>query len=209
MVAALLVLVPIAFARSPGQSRYDPSFEVFEREGAFEIRRYEPSVTAEATSTGDRTSAFESSLAALKAYAAGENAQSERISDTTPYMQTKAGAQWNLEFVIARRGDVSDAPTPRSARVRVRLQQSRLMAATAVTGGPDEQALMRAVDELRAFAERNGYEVSGSPAYAFHRRFGRRHSFVEWRRSSTCARSPRASSPKSEPDFVGFDALHI
>lgn len=163
----------------------EPPHRVLVREDRFEIREYEAQILAEVDVRGSMSGASSRAFRPLAGYIFGGNTartggsdeiamttpvtqtRSQDIAMTTPVTQTAAGADiWRVAFIMPPEWTMDSLPIPDDARVMLREQPARRMAAIRFSGGPSEQRFMRREAELRAWLDAQGEEVIGEPVYA-------------------------------------------
>ena len=169
----------------------EPAYTVVREGPGFELRRYQPQLLAETDVRGRFDQAGGKAFRILADYIFGNNQAAEKIAMTAPVSQRPATADdqdrgtriemtapvtqraknaqtgaFVVSFVMPARFTLDTVPRPNDARVRLREEPARLMAALRYSGGwgesryRDHQA--RLLDAVRAA----GLTPIGEPIYA-------------------------------------------
>ena len=158
-------------------------YEVLEKQGAFEIRRYPELVVVE-TVVGDERSrggSEETAFFRLFDYIRGANAGQQKIDMTAPVLieaegrsiartvpvvseETEEGMR--MSFVLPADLDLGSAPAPEDSRLTVRRLEGARIASLRYSGSRSEEAFERRVSELRRWLTERGIEPSSQPRYA-------------------------------------------
>jgi hypothetical protein len=141
-----------------------PSYEVEERRGPLEIRRYERLWLAQTTVTSlSWDEALDEGFRRLAHFIFGANNDKKRIAMTSPVTATREGANTDVAFVMPE-GVVP--PSPDDARIRFTEVPARRVAVLRFKGRYDEDTVDAKKSELVATAEEAGYVGQGEPAFA-------------------------------------------
>jgi hypothetical protein len=129
------LLLCLAFMGAPAMAIEEPKFSVSLREGAFEIRDYQPAIAAEVTVAGDRSAAANQGFRLLAGYIFGGNTRrqtidmtapvaqqraSEKIAMTAPVTQTPSEGAWTIRFTMPAGYTLETLPKPDDARITLR-----------------------------------------------------------------------------------------
>lgn len=159
-VALLLLAVPIAgCAVFGGKAADEPPHQVLQRDGNFEIRRYEAYVVAQTTVTGPFDDALDTGFRRLFNYITGNNRAKTDIRMTAPVLveprgeriamaapvfarqvppgsSVSAGAPdaWTVRFVLPPGFTVSNAPQPITRSIELVEMPSRDVAVVRFSG---------------------------------------------------------------------------
>lgn len=166
----------------------EPEYEVERTLGAVEIRRYPPRLVAETTiETGSFRDALQVGFRRLADYIFGDNHpkaahglrfeasaalpvrpadDGQAIAMTTPVTTVRDGNGWKMAFNLPKTFSPETLPEPTDARVRVRREPERRIAALRFTGGFDHTRIEAAELELLAKLSDAGLEPVGEPAFA-------------------------------------------
>ena len=110
-------------------------YTVFEKEGNFELRHYEPHIVAETIVEGDFDTAGNEGFRRLFKYISGENRKklsismttpvsqeitSEKISMTAPVNLKQTGGTWSVTFAMPAKYTIDTLPEPNDDRIVLR-----------------------------------------------------------------------------------------
>ncbi len=170
----------------------EPAYTVTREGPDFELRRYQPQLLAETEVDGRFDQAgnqafriladyiFGNNQAAEKiamtapvsqrpAEAAGDQDRGTRIEMTAPVTQQAASAQTDtfvVSFLMPARFTLDTVPRPNDARVRLREEPARLMAALRYSGSWDESHYRTHEARLMKAVRAAGLSPLGEPVYA-------------------------------------------
>ena len=147
-----------------------PAYEVEQRIGDVEIRRYEPYVVAETVVDGPLERAGNRGFRVLAGYIFGANEASSgtstKIAMTTPVTQDRVTDGYRLRFMMPSAYDVASLPRPTDARVQIQPIGPQRLGAVRYSGrwsgGAYERHLARLEEALRS----NGFTPVGEPIWA-------------------------------------------
>jgi hypothetical protein len=145
-----------------------PPYTVERAAGAREIRAYGPHLLAEVRVTGGRQGAIQAGFRALAGYIFGGNATGEKIAMTVPVSQTPAGDHWTVSFMMPARFTPETLPAPRNDAIRFVQAGPSRQVVERFSGLPATADLAARAENLRAWAEAEGYQITGGPHYYFY-----------------------------------------
>jgi hypothetical protein len=142
----------------------EPRFEVVERLGEVEIRRYAPRIAAETTVAGTEEAARNEGFRRLAGYIFGANARRDRIAMTAPVAQApgeriamtapvaQAGSDggWTIRFFMPARFSMETLPVPDDSRVTLVAVPEETVAVLRFSGLPRAEAVARYSADLTA-----------------------------------------------------------
>ncbi len=153
----------------------EPKYVVLEQRDGYELRQYEPYLVAQTEVTGSQRSGGNQAFRVLAGYIFGNNRQQEKMAMTIPVTsQRNASAssggetvyQW--QFVMERKYDRDQLPTPVDRRVNIREIPARVMAAGKYAGNTGEKNFRENLTKLSAAIERDGLRAVGEPISAVY-----------------------------------------
>ncbi len=128
-----------------------PRYTVIQRQGEFELRRYEPYLVAEIEVSGSFEEAGNIAFRPLANYIFGDNRRSEKMEMTAPVTQAPKGEKigmtapviqssrgegnYVVSFVMPSRYTVDTLPKPSNPSIRFREVPARTIAARTYRGG--------------------------------------------------------------------------
>lgn len=132
--AAILVAATGVLAATPAMAVEEPRFEVLEKDGGYELRRYAPYLVAETRVEAGFEDAGSVAFQRLFRYISGNNvaqrkiamtapvtqSPGEKIAMTAPVSQTADSGGYVVAFALPSDYTLATAPQPRDPTVRVR-----------------------------------------------------------------------------------------
>jgi SOUL heme-binding protein len=167
----------------PSDAYEQPRHSVVEREGAIELRRYEPMLLAEVSVQGERSAAIREGFKLLAGYIFGGNQGQQSISMTSPVTQSSKGEQiamtspvtqaasergWVVAFMMPSRYTLDTLPKPKSERVQFRVAPAEYRVAVRFSGFSTESNLGSHRAQLMDWVQKRGLELRGEPVAAFY-----------------------------------------
>ncbi len=147
-----------------------PRYEVEQRLGDVELRRYEPYLVAETMVGGSLERAGNTGFRRLAGYIFGANrttsGDSTKIAMTTPVTQDRVGDEFRLRFMMPSEYDEASLPSPTSDRVRIEQVDGRLLAAIRYSGRWSRSGYERQLARLGDTVAAHGYTLVGEPIWA-------------------------------------------
>lgn len=168
------------------QATEQPRYDVVEKVGAFEVRRYGQRLAAEVTVTGSAEAARNAGFRKLAAYIFGGNTarasiamtapvvqsargQSESIAMTAPVVQSgDSAAGWRVQFIMPSRYTRETLPTPNDRDVRIVALPAQDYAVLRFSGDRSGRAVDRRMEELKRIAAGRGWRASGATVSWFY-----------------------------------------
>lgn len=165
----------------------EPTFAVEEKEGDFEIRRYDPHLAAEVITTGDRSTAITSGFKLLADFIFGNNQRQnqkfstseisenkgQKIVMTVPVTQQTISEQahsdtWRVRFMMPKEFTLSTLPIPNNDRVKIKAEPVKRYATVRFTGWSSESNLSEHRELLENWISKKNLKPIGTPIYAFY-----------------------------------------
>lgn len=163
-LGALIVLAFVVVV--PSRAGYETAvYETIEKEGNFEIRRYEDlHVVATSMSGEGRNQSF----GRLFRYISGENDGEQKIEMTTPvFMPGSAdGSMREMQFVVPKAVAAAGAPDPQAKEVKLERVPGGRFAVLRFSGRMDKASAAAKFSELRDLLAKRGLAPQGDPIYA-------------------------------------------
>jgi len=159
----------------------EAKFNLVEKDGAFEIRDYEPCILATVVVEGEFESAGNTAFGRLFRYISGKNlskeniamtapvtqaASSQKIAMTAPVEQQKSEAGWEVSFVMPASFTMESLPFPIDPTISLRPVPARRMAAVTYSGGWNEAGYLKHKAQLRDWIQAKGLQIVGEPVWA-------------------------------------------
>jgi len=149
-----------------------PGFELLEKDGRFELRRYDPIPVASAPMDG--MAARNGSFRQLFRYISGANEVESKIAMTAPVIMEDGptdqpdGAEGAMSFMLPAAVAAAGAPQPAADEVTLRTLPGGKVAVLRFKGWTSEEQRVQASAELRAWVETKGWTAEGEPIFAFY-----------------------------------------
>lgn len=161
----------------------EPEYTVIERYPDFELRQYAPYLVAETEVSGTFDEVGNKAFRILADYIFGGNAEGTKMKMTAPVGQQPVGAAlpeqinerispasetglYRVSFVMPSRFTMTSLPAPNDARIEIREEPSRQMAAIRYSGRWTESNYRERERELLAAIRSAGLTPLGAPTYA-------------------------------------------
>ncbi len=163
-------------------------YNVIQEDGSFEIREYEPYISAEASLKGDYQEVQNKLFGILAGYIFGKNKTKEKISMTAPVMvdskksnssekiamtapvtmEGKKGGIWKMAFSMPAKYNLENLPEPADSRVELKKQPKKYLAVHRYSGNFDNLKIrQKKLAELIQWLEgKSEYQQLGEPFYA-------------------------------------------
>ena len=159
----------------PAWANYEqPNFEVVLEEGRLAIRDYPSVMVIETRVSASRSDAAGYAFRRLFKYISGENEAGLKIPMTAPVAQTMANGRvkssdyWAVRFFLPNNLSEEDIPRPLESKVLVAKLKAQRYATVSFKGTQTDKKIKENMVKLESFLISQGYEVSGSPVYAFY-----------------------------------------
>jgi hypothetical protein len=138
-----------------------PEYEIKEKEGKFELRRYK-----EAKILSTTTSQFNNAFSVLSSYIFGKNKEKEKIAMTSPVLtEMKNDNSMKMVFFIPKKYRNKQMPTPYSDDIEFSSQNARDVAVIRFHGFMTEKKRERYLDKLLEILKIKGIQTKGSAFY--------------------------------------------
>ncbi len=172
----LALLLGLSLIGSPALAIEEPKFTLVLREGAFEIRDYQPSVVAEVTVDGDQQQAANRGFRLLAGYIFGGNQphqsiamtapvalerKGQAIPMTAPVTQTPSAGAWVVRFTMPGAYSLDSLPRPNNPKVQLRAVAGARFAVLRFSGIADGKSTQAKTAELDALIQAHKLRALG------------------------------------------------
>jgi hypothetical protein len=138
-----------------------PEYEIIEKEGKFELRRYK-----EAKILSTTTSQFNNAFSVLSSYIFGKNKEKEKIAMTSPVLtEMENDSKMKMVFFIPKKYRNKQMPTPYSDDIEFSTQDARDVAVIRFHGFMTEKKREIYLDKLLEILKIKGIQTKGSAFY--------------------------------------------
>lgn len=182
LAATLLLLMSIVSA----MATEEPSYQLIEKSGEFELRQYAPMIVAEAYVEGSLDEASSAGFRLIADYIFGNNriqaggsgekiamtapviaeSASQKIEMTAPVTAERTAGRWRIHFVMPSRYTMATLPAPNNPRVALREVPGHKSAAIVFSGLAREDNLKAKTEALLAWMTRRGLDPASTPQLA-------------------------------------------
>jgi hypothetical protein len=181
MFVLLVFIVMILFVGRAAMAIEEAEYAVVEKEGDFELRRYEPFIVAETLVEGDFSEVGNVGFRRLYDYISGKNrkqasipmtapvtqeARSEKISMTAPVAQEKVGGKWRITFMMPSQYTMETLPAPLDPNVKLKRESERIVAAIRYSGTWSQKRYNEKEALLFDWVRKRGFKAVGEPIFA-------------------------------------------
>ncbi len=181
LASVLLLSVGILTTAGDAMSVEKLAYRTIEQDGRFELRMIEPHVVAETFVEGDFDDVGSEGFRRLVDYIGGANRSQARISMTAPVVQEpaseeiamtapvaqeKVGDRYRITFVMPSEYTLESLPQPTDARIRLRAEPERKVAAIRYSGFWSRALYEDHERRLYEWIRQRGFEPVGEPVWA-------------------------------------------
>jgi hypothetical protein len=170
LIAALGTLAAVggAFFVWRASRAEEPDYQVLESDGAIEIRRYKPMVTAGTEQRGQRSQALNDGFRVLADYIFAKSRPGAKLPMTAPVLSdTDGGGSWRTRFIMPAgkaRGELPATPEG----VELASEPSARVAAIRFSGRADDATLETKENALRSWLQTRSLPHEGRAVHAFY-----------------------------------------
>ncbi|MEM9709307.1 MAG: heme-binding protein [Pseudomonadota bacterium] len=157
-----------------------PSWDVLQREGPFELRRYRPFLAAEVTIRGSADAALRQGFRTLAGYIFGKNTTAakvamtapvtrapEKIAMTAPVTRAAEGDAWTVRFMMPSEYTAETLPEPENQSIRIVELAPDLRSVVGFAGLATEARIANQERRLRRWNAAKGLEATGASEAAW------------------------------------------
>lgn len=179
MIVVVLILfgiIWIAYSYFSVRGIEHPAYAVLEKYQGYEIREYEPYLTAEVVVEGTQKEALSRGFKKLFNYISGNNMKkesikmtapviqqqeetSEKISMTTPVMQEQREDSFVVAFMMPSRYTLDTLPVPANESVSMVKRDKHKVGVLRFAGYATEEKIRKKQARLKEILERDGFQV--------------------------------------------------
>jgi hypothetical protein len=143
LIALLSLLILSSCSLFGIQSEDGPKYKVLDREGNFEIRKYEPYIVAQTSVEGDYDESSGDAFRILAGYIFGKNKgnnklsmtspveskqEPSKIAMTSPVTMNQSGKSYTMSFSMPSKYTLKDLPEPLDSRIKFREIEEKIVA---------------------------------------------------------------------------------
>ena len=158
-----------------------PRYHLVLEDKPFEIRKYEPFITAEVqVSAEDYNEAANRGFSPLANFIFGNNIAKQKISMTSPVTAARDSQKiamtspvtvtgeknYTVAFTMPRQFTMETLPEPLNKSISFKQHSARSMAVIRFSGQFNQRNFSRRIDQLRDWVKAHGYQAAGEPVIA-------------------------------------------
>ena len=161
----------------------EPSYSLRLRDGAFQVREYVPTITAEIVLKGDASETRFAGFGPLADYIFAKGREGEKIAMTAPVTQTPretiamtapvsqqkaASGEWSVAFTMPEGYTLASLPKPVNSDVKLVEYPARTMAVLSFSGVATDREMEAMRRELMTKVSAVSMRPLGEPVFAFY-----------------------------------------
>ncbi|MEM9380615.1 MAG: heme-binding protein [Planctomycetota bacterium] len=143
-----------------------PDYEVLEKDGPFEVRRYDDLSVVRTSSSAGGDRADGEAFGRLFDYLSGANERDKKVAMTVPVLMEEIDGSTEMTFVLPGRYTADSAPAPDAGEVETATVAVGRVATVRFSGRLTDANVARRTEELRAWIAGRGLTVVGEPLSA-------------------------------------------
>ena len=165
---------------SPALAIEKTKYDVIEKKGPFEIRKYYDHIIAETYVKSNFEDAGNTGFRRLFDFIDGKNTseisiamtapvsqqKSEKISMTAPVNMQELSGIYRITFLMPSKYTMETIPKPLDKRISIKKEKSKIIAAYRYSGGWSKKKYEKMKRKLLAIIHERGLEIKGDPCFA-------------------------------------------
>jgi hypothetical protein len=159
----------------------EAKYEVLEKEGPFELRKYQPHIVAETFVDGNFEDAGDIGFQRLFAFIRGDNIRTQVIEMTSPVSQEKKNEKismtapvnmqnidglYRITFMMPSEYTFETLPQPLDKKIKLKKEKSKIVAAFKYSGRWSKKRYEKMKDKLISIINSRGLKPAGEPVFA-------------------------------------------
>lgn len=159
----------------------EAKYDVIEKEGAFEIRKYHDHIVAETYVDSSFEEASNIAFRILFKYIDGNNTtkssiamtapvsqqkNSEKISMTAPVNMQEVSGNYRITFLMPSKYTMDTIPRPLDERVKIKKEKGKTFAAYKYSGGWSKKKYEKMKRKFMAIIDKRNLKITGEPTFA-------------------------------------------
>jgi hypothetical protein len=156
----------------------EPTYTVLEKRDGYEIRTYEPYITAQTEVVGNYSESLNKGFGLVANYIFGNNTAKENIVMTVPVLESKSSSEKiamtvpvlntstdeekrTISFILPSKYTLDSLPSPKNPRVVLVEVPARTVAVLRFSWYATERSVTKKTTLLTTYLERDGIEIHG------------------------------------------------
>jgi len=160
-----LFLLFLAYTSWSTSKTPSPKYEILEKEGDFELRRYEPIFEARTMTVNQWQDGSSQGFRVLANYIFGGNETGQQISMTTPVKTMVKNDSMMMAFSMPPSISPENAPKPSSSKVNFVVIPERKVASITFGGFANQEEMEKKEKQLRTWISKKGLTILGPAEY--------------------------------------------
>jgi effector-binding domain-containing protein len=160
-----LFLLFLAYTSWSTSKTPSPKYETLEKEGDFELRRYEPIFEARTMTVNQWQDGSSQGFRVLANYIFGGNETGQQISMTTPVKTMLQKDSMMMAFSMPPSISPENAPKPSSSKVNFVVIPERKVASITFGGFANQEEMEKKEKQLRSWISKKGLAIIGPAEY--------------------------------------------
>ncbi|MGA0248184.1 MAG: SOUL family heme-binding protein [Schleiferiaceae bacterium] len=157
----VLAMAFFGYTYQSSKNLEQPEYRVLEKEGAFELREYVPSLWAEVNVSSANYDAMRQGFRPLARYIFGGNQSGTSMEMTAPVSLIMEESTPTMRFFMSAESRREDLPAPNDPNVHFVEEPSRILAVYRFGGILSESGRLEAGQKLKTWCDERGYPISG------------------------------------------------
>lgn len=184
--ATALLALFVAIFSGTAMAIEEPKFELLEKDGAFELRRYAPMIVAETFVEGSLGEGSSAGFRAIAGYIFGANrsrnadsnekiamtvpvtmdTSAAKIAMTAPVTTERADGRWRMHFVMPAQYTMDTLPVPTDPAVKLREVGAQRIAVRVFSGFVTDDRVRQETVAVLDWMKQRGLEAAAPPQLA-------------------------------------------
>lgn len=143
-----------------------PQYEIVRKDGDIQLRKYNKSLIAQVTVAGEYEDAVKNAFKVLADFIFGGNKSESTIEMTSPVFQEQRHQAWTLSFIMPEKFNLASIPQPINPKIKLLELPSRTTAVIEYSGNNNEEKMMQAEQDLKAWLYSEGMTPKSETRWA-------------------------------------------
>ena len=143
-----------------------PDYEVLEKDGRFEVRRYDDLAVVRSSSSAGPVRDGGEAFVRLFEYLSGANERDKKVAMTVPVLVEDSSDSMEMTFVLPGRYTADTAPAPDAGEVETATVEGGRIATVRFAGRLSDRNVAKRTEELQEWLGERGLTAVGAPLSA-------------------------------------------
>ena len=155
ILIGIIAIVGVALLSRTVLGLEKPKYTLLQKNGALEIRQYDPVTVASTQLSGSYKNSSSSGFRTIANYIFGGNQESEKIAMTSPVlMENPTAPTYNMVFVMPSASVEKGLPTPNSSNLEIQNQDWGTVAVWSFGGWVSDEKLLKEWEKMQEALQR-------------------------------------------------------